>query len=615
MTSAQQSDPGSQWRLDDPGDHHDLAAEPAAPPIAPPRDLSHERLERAVHVVTVEHLAWAAIALYATLTRFVGLGARPLDPVEAGHALFAFAVASPGMHASASYDPAYAGWIHLLTAALFAVAGANDFTARGVFALSGLVLIAIAFRLRPLLGRAGALALAAMLTLSPSVTWFSRSSATAIPAAALSLVTLAAFMDLKARPGVRRAIALGLAAGLMVAADPVGLLTAAVFVAALIPLGLWDLATRKHVGLSIRVWFDRYGSLPAIVMAAALATCALSQWMVPGGWDFDRIGRGASQLTGGPQPIFATAALAAGLRCYLPLTTLYEFMIAIAGLCGALAIIALRIRSRFAAWCLIWMVASIAFWIWTPYRPADAILALLLPAAVVGAIGLDWLHRRDSWRRLRWPLAVIAAMTLYVGGVANFIWPAPDASEAPWARHANLFWGAPATTEQTRLYVREAAAGISPADATVYFDGAVALPLRWYLRDLRPVSRAAAATVIVSNAPAPQPPVTQSPEAQSSAPELSVIYHFDYAEGWLPSFARARSSQVVDFLLRGRLWGPITTAGATIVVRKSPIAPTVLLSPRDAGRSASAQARSATPLALASSPIPLAVLSSPSRQP
>ncbi len=135
-----------------------------------------------------------------------------------------------------------------------------------------------------------------------------------------------------------------------------------------------------------------------------------------------------------------------------------------------------------------------------------------------------------------------AALTLYVGIVGNFIWSTPDASEAPWARHANLWQGAQATTVQARLYTDDAAAGISPADATVFFDGEIAAPLRWYLRELRPVRAAESATVTVSNG------------ATAGGP-TAADYHFDYAEGWQPDFAKARAAEVMRFLLDGRSGG------------------------------------------------------------
>jgi hypothetical protein len=93
--------------------------------------------------------------------------------------------------------------------------------------------------------------------------------------------------------------------------------------------------------------------------------------------------------------------------------------------------------------------------------------------------------------------------------------------------------------------------------------------LRWYLRNLRPIANADAATVVVSKAVAP-----------TNGASPAAIYHFDYAEGWIPNFKKAGAGDVIRFLLGGRIWGPITSADATILVRKpAASAPTVILTP------------------------------------
>ncbi len=570
MATGQKGEHGEEWRLGiELGDDHEH--EYAESPAAAPRNLSRERLERPVQVVTAEHLGWAAIATFAAITRLTALGARPLDGSEAGHALYEFDLANTGTHLAAGLHPAYSGWLHLLTAGIFTVAGANDFTARIVFALSGLLLIAMAFELRHYVGRAGGLALGAMLALSPSVMWFSRASATATPAAAMGLVTIAAFMALNARPGARRAAVLGLFAGLTMAADPAGMMTAAIFVAALIPIGLWDFVTGKDVRLAIRVWMDRYSSQLVLVIVTAAAVWTLSQMIIPGGMKAAGIARSLAPLVGAAAPGLM-AQLSEGLRFYLPLVTLYEFMIAIAAVFGVVVIIALKVRSRFAAWALAWLALSVGFFCWSPYRESASVMAILTPAAVVGAIGLDWLHHSDAWRMVRVPLAVIAVLTLYIGAVANFACYGPDASEAPWARHANLYWGAAATTVQTRLYARQAAGGIAPSNATVFFEdenGPAAAPIRWYMRGLRPIATAPTATVVVS---------AKAPVAPESQPV--AIYSFDYTQGWQPNYATAKPGDMIRFLLSGKIWGPITAENISIMVRKpSTSAPTVIMTP------------------------------------
>ena len=570
MAIGQKGEHGEEWRLGiELGDDHEH--EYAESPAAAPRNLSRERLERPVQVVTAEHLGWAAIAIYAAITRLTALGARPLDVSEAGHALYEYDLANTGTHLAAGLHPASSGWLHLLTAGIFTVAGANDFTARIIFALSGLLLIAMAFELRHYVGRAGGLALGVMLALSPSVMWFSRASATATAAAAMGLVTIAAFMALNARPGARRAAILGLFAGLTMAADPAGLMTAAIFVAALIPIGLWDFVTGKNVRLAIRVWTDRYSSQLVLAIVTAAAVWTLSQMMIPGGLSAGGIARSLAPLGAAGAPGLM-ARLGEGLRFYLPLVTLYEFMIAIAAVFGVVVIIALKVRSRFAAWALAWLALSVGFFCWSPDRESASVMAILTPAAVVGAIGLDWLHHSDIWRLVRVPLAVIALVTLYIGAVANFASYGPDASEAPWARHANLYWGAAATTVQTRLYARQAAGGIAPADATVFFEDEnepAAAPIRWYMRGLRPIATAAAATVVVS---------AKAPAASESQP--MAIYSFDYSQGWQPNFATAKAAEVMRFLLSGKIWGPITAENISIMVRKpATSAPTVIMTP------------------------------------
>jgi hypothetical protein len=568
VATAQKDEHGEQWRLGiELGDDHEHEFAEGVEE-EPTRDLSRERLERPLHVVTAEHLAWAAIAAYAALTRLTALGARPLDGIEARHALYEFDLASTGTHLAAGIAPGYGGWVHLLTAGFFTIGGANDYTARIVFALSGLLMVAMAFELRHYVGRAGGLALGAMIALSPSITWYSRASATAMPAAAMALVTIAMFMALKAQPSARRAAALGLFAGLMIAADPMGLATGVIFVAALIPIGLWDLVMGKHVILAIRVWLDRYSSQLVTVIVVAAGVWAASQMFVPGGWSASAIARSVAPVGGTEQAGFA-AGLIAGLRFYAPVITLYEFAIALAAAFGAAVIVALKLRSRFAAWTLLWMALSVAYYCWSPRRDPASIAMMLTPAAVVGAIGINWLHHKEAWRMIWLPLAAAAALTLYIGAVANFVSAAPDASEAPWARHANLFRGATATTEQARLYSRQAANGIAPAVATVAFDGDIAAPLRWYVRELRPIANAATATVVVSK---------EVP--QVSGRQAAAIYHFDWAQGWVPNFGDARAGDIIRLLFSGRTWGPVTSDEVSILVRKpAGSAPTVILTP------------------------------------
>ncbi len=567
MASAQRSD-SDEWRLGiELGEHHEL--ELVHPLSEPQRDLSLERLERPLEVVTVERLGWALVALYAILTRLAFLAAHPIDASEARQALFESGLAANGFQTRTIADTPYGGWVHMLQAGVFAAFGANDFTARMVFALSGVLLVAIAFEMRHYVGRAGALGLAALLVLSPTMTYFSRMSTTVTPAAALALVAVAIFMALKRNPARRKAIALGCVAGLMIAADSIGTVAAASFLAGLVMIGLWELAAGKNNILRIRVWLDRYSSLVAAVIVAAVVVGSVSLLMLPGAFTKAAVDDFGKSIW----PLSLASAFAQGFRVYGPVFAFYEFLIALTGAFGLATIVSLRVRSRFAVWCAIWMVLSLGFFLWMPAWSGDRMLAMLLPAAIVGAFGVDHLHHTSAWRIIRYPLAALAALTLYVQVLTNFVYAAPDASEASWARHANLFWFDGATTVQMRDESARALDGITPADATVFFkDDHSDLPaLEWYLRTLRPVDKPDAATVVVE----------PKPDSIASDPDSGVrAFSFDSDESWSASSKGLDPSRALAYFFTARTWGPIETHQATIIVKPGrEVAPTQIITP------------------------------------
>ena len=562
MASAESKEHGSEWRLGlEAGE-----SAPAPPPQTDqPRDRGRERLERPLQVVTIEHLGWALIALYVVASRLIGLGARPLDAGEARRAIAAFNLAGIGSHLPIVHSPGAGGWIDALTGALFNFTGAGDCAARAAYAIAGLLLIVMAFEMRGYIGRAGALGLAAILAISPAVTWYSRACATPLVASAMALATINLFMALRARPSRRRAAMLGIAGGLMAAADISGLATGIIFVAAMLPLGLWDAVTGRNLMLRIQVWLDRYGAHLATVIVAAPAAWAVSRLTLVDGFKPDRLIATASEL----MPGAGRVGLKAGVAFYLPIAGLYEFLIVLMAAAGVGIILTLRVRSRFAAWCLMWAVGALAWGLWMPAREPARILVMLLPMAMIGAIGFNWLHRSEFWRYVWIPLALLAAITLYAGGLADFVHATPDPTEAPWARHANLFWSDGATLPTVRRYARAAAAGLPPEAATVAYLGAVAPEIRWYLRDLRPVSDPAIASVIaVEDAAAP--PVSSE----------ATVRQFDYSEAWRPDLATADASRIARFVASGEIWGEITPRQATLIRRPiGPAAPTVILTP------------------------------------
>src|SRR5258708_34280800 len=108
MASAQRSDPEKGPLVTNLGEHNNW--EWFHPWPEPQRDLSLERLERPLEVVTVERLGWALVALYAILTRLAFLAARPIDASEARQALFESGLPANGLPTRTIARTPYGGW-------------------------------------------------------------------------------------------------------------------------------------------------------------------------------------------------------------------------------------------------------------------------------------------------------------------------------------------------------------------------------------------------------------------------------------------------------------------------------------------------------------------------
>lgn len=561
MSLPDKSGPTEEWRL---------GIEPTHEPLPPPSetastyDLSQQRLTRPVHVLTVEHLGWILIAAWALLTRFLLLGARPLAGGEAMRALFEYDLANRTREAAAAgYHPAWSGWVHLCEAGIFAAGGANDYGARILFALGGLLIVAMAFEMRHYIGRAGALSLGLMLAVSPTLSYFARANSPLALSCAGALVAIAIFMALIDKPTIGRAAGLGVAAGLMIAAHPTGLVTAAIFVVALAILGIGQCFTIDHVYLRMRVWLDRYSGMALVTLVAAALAWVISELVLFEGIPLAGI---RESIT----PLWRAAPASnylRGLNFYASGIALYEFMIMLAGLAGLVVIIGLRTRSRFAAFCLLWMIMSFGYYLWTPTHSTDRLLWMVVPTALVGAIAVDYVHHTHLWTASRAALIALAAITIYVQVLSLFVHYGPDASEASWARSANLYWDG-ATTIQAARRLNRIRRHLSPADESVYITGDWPPALRWYLRTLRPAINPGAATVYVNL----KPPAVPA--------DLPHTYQFDFAQVWHPLIGEAELGSAVRFVFTARAWSPVETREVSVTVRPpSSSGPTVILPP------------------------------------
>lgn len=531
----------------------------------PKADLSATRLTRAVQVVTVEHLLWSGLAIWAVITRFLELGAAPLAPAEARHALFEYDLVNGTNWASATgYHPAWAGWVHLVEAGLFAAGGASDFAARLMFAVAGLLMVAMAFLMRPYIGRAGAIAVAGLITLSPTFTYFSRASAISIVAVAVTMVTIEAFLALARRPNLLGAIWLGCASGFLCATGAAGLTTGVILLAALALLGFYQMTVSDRIYLNVRIWLERYASaLAAAIIVAGLSWFASEMSL----FRLTDIAKNMEHVWNG----FTERDYLAGLQYYTPGLLLYEFFIIVTAITGLIAIVSLRVWSRLALFSSLWLLLSLGYFLGSRERESERLVLMLLPLVIVGALGIDYLHHTRAWPYVRMALVAFGAATVYVQIAANFIYAAPDSNEPPWARHANLYWREGATTIEARAFLSDIRRRFPEEGGTVFDFGIWPPSLRWYLRDFRPTNLAKLADLVIN----PNLPVVAVRDDEVESP-----VRLDLEESWEPTLSALTPARAIRFVFTANAWTGLRDRTIAIMVRPpSELAPTLIIPP------------------------------------
>lgn len=169
-------------------------------------------------VVSVEGLAYAALAVLAALMRLLNLDWLPLDPGEAALSLPAWQAAN-GMPLAAVPGAPLLFQLQQLAFWLF---HGGEAVARLAPALSGVVLVLAAWGLRPALGRPAALATAVLFAVSPLWVFYGRSVSPAGLSAALAVLLL----GLVIRGGARGRVWVPIVAGLLLASGGVAITVA-----------------------------------------------------------------------------------------------------------------------------------------------------------------------------------------------------------------------------------------------------------------------------------------------------------------------------------------------------------------------------------------------------
>ncbi len=165
--------------------------------------------------------------------------------------------------------------------------------------------------------------------------------------------------------------------------------------------------------------------------------------------------------------------------------------------------------------------------------------------AMVGAYAVDWMHRLERWKSIRYAIAVGIALTIYVQIAVNFVHPAPDTSEAPWRRHALLFWSMPATSIRTVKECERARSSVTTgASASVPDD---APQVQWYLRDYAQADSPADANIVATLGATESGAVAGNPDAAG----------FGFEESWNPEFHALTPVVAIKYFFTQRAWSEV----------------------------------------------------------
>jgi len=354
--------------------------------------------------LTVERAAYLGLALLALVLRLVNLGAHPLSDAEAQQALVAWHV-----HQAQPADPVgYSPLIATLNLLSFALLGGSEFVARLGPVLLSVALVLLPYGLRRHLGRAGALATAALFAISPTALYLSRTVNGDIAAAVggLALVVgIFGWLDWLDQPGISNLQAptpsLYLAAGglvLLLTSSPASYTTLALllgFLALAVGLGSQGYATSVRQGLAgLRVRREGWSNL-GLFLAVGLVAAATGLLFNLGG-----LAASADLLTTWLLGFAPTTGLA-GVYPALFLLTLYEPLILLAGLFGVSAgLLRRRLFDLLLVW---WFFGSIALNLLRSGRTGGEVLLPLVPLTLLAGIALgmlwDSLRAEGNWQK------------------------------------------------------------------------------------------------------------------------------------------------------------------------------------------------------------------------
>jgi uncharacterized protein (TIGR03663 family) len=490
-----------------------------------------------------ELIAYGVLVALALALRFLDLGDRPFHHDESQDAYFSWTFYNDGDY---KYDPLLHGPLRFyLTAAMYALFGASDFTARLAPALMGTLMVPLPYLLRDQLGRVGAFSAAVALAIGPSYLYFSRFAREDIYFAAITLALLVVVFRFLATPRRHHPALIGVLLALSFATKETTFITLFVagtfFLAVLIsPHRQLVIAPVRAVGLDAWGWglagligvytilFTTFLTYPDGVKGLYTG---LDYWL--GQHDVGR---------GGESRIF-----------YGVILTFIEWPALLLGAIGAVT--AIRRPSLLRVF-LVWaFVVSLAVYSWAGEKFAWLVLHPLLPLLLLAGVGVQaiWETRRHWYRRLGF-VAVVAcfAYVVFSSYSVNARYRA-DPRELLVSTQSSE--EVAKVADQVVAEAKAAEAAGRPFSITIDSAEGATFPWAWYFRDLKPgyIDLGSAA-----NAPPESDVLILTQGARDRLhPQLRRTYdsrEFPFRVWWVREYDKLRPGSAWRYLTKREPW-------------------------------------------------------------
>jgi uncharacterized protein (TIGR03663 family) len=433
-------------------------------------------------------------ALLALATRFWNLSERPFHHDESIHAHQSYTLMKDG---NWRYDPAYHGpFLYYANALVYRLLGASNTTARLLPAIFGLLLIAAAFPLARWIGRGAAVAYAALVLISPHLTYFSRFIREDVYSLVFTLGTILAFQRFletdRGRWLTLAAVSFALAGVTKENAYMTGVLFVGYGVFAFVVRVLQTHGKGRPLldTLAATARWIRARILPLVT--AALVFLAI--WALL----YSAFGKYPKDWLAIPKAIkywmgqHSIARIPGPWYYYVPQLLYYETSILFAA-CFAFRGSDPRRgsdphspNSGFLRFVAFWAVGSLLLYAWAREKVPWLTVHALLPITILAAVGVSRLWRNRREKRPRLALAVFLVLAVINASgmlLACFRYSAHDLQREP--KHAEILAYVQTTRDLTRALaqVDVARKRVAPGEAVVTVAGEASWPLTWYFRD------------------------------------------------------------------------------------------------------------------------------------